>query len=86
MGLLSRLAAGPVGLVAGGYMTGELEEAKAEDILKKEDDDRKKNLVDYFRKAQINEGVKNQGWAQQRLNAIEYYKERGIPNSAISLK
>ena len=85
MGLLSRLAAGPVGLVAGGYMTGELEEAKAEDILKKEDDDRKKNLVDYFRKAQINEGVKNQGWAQQRLNAIEYYKERGIPNSAIAL-
>ena len=85
MGLLSRLAAGPVGLVAGGYMTGELEEARAEDALQKEDDDRKKNLVDYYAKAQINEGVATQSWAQKRLDAIDYYRERGIPEAAISL-
>ena len=85
MGLLSRLAAGPIGLVAGGVITGELEEAAAEDAIQKEDDDRKKNLVDYLRKAQINEGVKNQGWAQQRIDAIDYYKERGIPHAAIAL-
>ena len=85
MGLLSRLAAGPAGLVAGGYMTGELEEARAEDALQKEDDDRKKNLVDYLAKAQITEGVKNQGWAQKRLDAIDYYKERGIPEASIAL-
>ena len=53
MGLLSRLAAGPIGLVAGGYMTGELEEAAAEDAIQKEDDDRKKNIVDYLAKKLI---------------------------------
>ena len=79
MSFLRDVAESPVGLTVGGGIESRLGKWEAEAKQKKEDDDRKKNMVDYFTQQQINEGVFNMSNANKRQEAANAHIQMGVP-------
>ena len=83
MDKLSDIAAGPIGQTLGGYLTGEIEEARIEQQIQKEKDDRKAGLVIDTQKALIQENIKSIGKSNLKVDAAESLRQRGIPEYII---
>jgi len=83
MDKLSSIAAGPAGQVLGGFLSGEIEEMRMEQMLQQQKDDRKAALVQYASEQAIDNYGGLISMANMKADAADSLKKRGIPQYII---